>query len=73
MAPTYTGATKVEHSGALALLDVVAFFHGDLTRADFIHADADKAHEANVWVVCFHENDGSVKMSAPPEARSCQL
>jgi hypothetical protein len=55
---TYRRTTEMEHSRTITLLDMVALLDSDLTGADFVHADADKAHEADVWVVCFHEDDG---------------
>jgi len=45
-----------------ALLDVVTLLHSDLTGADFVHTDTDKAHQANIRVICLNEDDGSVEI-----------
>jgi len=50
----------VEHAGFLSLLDVIAFFDSDVAGADFIHADTNEAHQADVRVIRLDEDDGSV-------------
>jgi len=44
-----------------ALLDVVTFLHSDFAGTDFVHADTDEAHQANIRVVRLNEDDSSVK------------
>jgi hypothetical protein len=50
---------KVEHTGLLTLLDVLALLDGDLTSRNLIHTDTDEGHESNGRVVSLDEDDGS--------------
>ena len=50
-------ASEMERANLLARRDLLPFGHGDLVRRALAHADRDKAHETDVAVVGFDEND----------------
>ena len=57
---TVRTSTTVKHANLIALLDVLTLRDSGLARRDLSHSNAHEAHQAEVLVISFKDDDGAL-------------